>query len=103
MNYTEVKCSDRLPDKGEYMTNSGWLEFDDEHDQWGFLSGYTGKWEYVNDVIWWLVGFEPPTEEEIKNTIKKYITYRVKIDGNVVLDGLDLAAASVFNLLKGEK
>jgi hypothetical protein len=90
--YREIKVSERLPDKGEYMTNSGWLEFDVMHNQWGFLSGLSGEWEYVNDVSWWLELIDI-TEEDIEAIIHQY---------SITRRGIKEQAKAILSKLKGE-
>ena len=94
MNYREVKCSDRLPDKEWFGMFILRTNEEDEYG-WGDYWGFTANLN-LGYICIWLEPYELPTEEEIMEKLEAlYLTAKRPLHR--------IAAKAITNLLKGER
>jgi len=66
--YREVKTSERLPDKGEVMTNDGWINYDTTPPSKRGIYPHSTHWAEAKDILWWLEPVEiTGVTEEVKD------------------------------------
>ena len=107
MNYREVKCSDRLPEKehpNNTLSKSVFVIYGDGDGSYSWYDYTDNAWYGREAVLSWLEPYELPTEEEIEKILKEEIYhYQLSRDSDPVqLAGFDEAAKAITNLLKGE-